>query len=84
MPMWTTHKQHPEPFMWTAMAESILAKLERLCKVLNGTQPATEPSKPDRLNPNAARARRADWNGFLCHATACVTARHIRKRNIRR
>ncbi len=33
-----THNQHPKPFMWTATAESILAKLERLCKVLNGTQ----------------------------------------------
>lgn len=32
------HNQHPTPFMWTATAESILAKLERLCKVLNGTQ----------------------------------------------
>ena len=32
------HNQHPKPFMWTATAESILAKLERLCKVLNGTQ----------------------------------------------
>jgi transposase len=32
------HNQHPKPFMWTATAESILAKIERLCKVLNGTQ----------------------------------------------
>jgi putative transposase len=32
------YNQHPQPFMWTATAESILAKLERLCKVINGTQ----------------------------------------------
>jgi hypothetical protein len=32
------HNQHPKPFMWTATADSILARLERLCKVLNGTQ----------------------------------------------
>lgn len=31
------YNQHPRPFMWTATAESILAKLERLCKVFNGT-----------------------------------------------
>lgn len=31
------YNQHPRPFMWTATAESILAKLERLCKVINGT-----------------------------------------------
>lgn len=32
------YNQHPRPFKWTATAESILAKLERLCKVINGTQ----------------------------------------------
>lgn len=32
------YNQHPRPFMWTATAESILAKLERLCKVINGTR----------------------------------------------
>jgi putative transposase len=31
------YNQHPRPFMWTATAESILAKLKRLCKVINGT-----------------------------------------------
>jgi putative transposase len=31
------YNQHPRPFMWNATAESILAKLERLCKVINGT-----------------------------------------------
>jgi putative transposase len=30
--------QHPTPFVWTATAESILAKLERLGKVICGTQ----------------------------------------------
>lgn len=30
--------EHPQPFMWTATTESILAKLERLCKVINGTR----------------------------------------------
>jgi len=29
--------QHPRPFRWTATADSILAKPERLRKVLNGT-----------------------------------------------
>lgn len=29
--------QHPKPFVWTATAESILAKLERLGKVICGT-----------------------------------------------
>jgi hypothetical protein len=32
-----TH-DHPKPFMWTAAAESILAKIKRLCKVINGTR----------------------------------------------
>jgi hypothetical protein len=32
------YNQHPQPFMWTATAESILAKLERLGKVTCGTQ----------------------------------------------
>jgi len=32
------YNQHPRPFMWTATADSILVKLERLCKVINGTQ----------------------------------------------
>jgi transposase len=31
------YNQHPKPFKWTATADSILAKLERLCKVINGT-----------------------------------------------
>jgi putative transposase len=30
--------QHPRPFAWTATAESIFAKLERLSKVIGGTQ----------------------------------------------
>ena len=28
---------HRRPFAWTATADSILAKLKRLCKVINGT-----------------------------------------------
>jgi transposase len=32
------YNQHPKPFMWTATPESILAKIERLCKVINGTR----------------------------------------------
>ena len=28
---------HPRPFVWTATAESILSKLERLCRVISGT-----------------------------------------------
>ena len=31
------YNQHPRPFICTATAESILAKLERLCRVLGGT-----------------------------------------------
>ena len=31
------YNRHPKPFVWTATAESILAKIERLCKVINGT-----------------------------------------------
>jgi transposase len=29
---------HARPFVWTATAESILEKVERLCKVINGTR----------------------------------------------
>lgn len=32
------YNQHPRLFMWTATADSILAKLERLGKVICGTQ----------------------------------------------
>ncbi|GAB4174217.1 MAG: hypothetical protein Fur0039_16050 [Rhodocyclaceae bacterium] len=31
-------RQHLKPFMWSATAESILAKPERLCRVIDGTQ----------------------------------------------
>jgi putative transposase len=31
------YNQHPRPFLWTATAESILAKLEGIRKVINGT-----------------------------------------------
>ena len=31
------HNQHPQPFVWTATADSIFSKIERLCKVINGT-----------------------------------------------
>ena len=31
------YNEHPKPFMWSATAESILAKIARLCKVINGT-----------------------------------------------
>lgn len=32
------YNQHPRPFKWTATADSILVKIERICKVLNGTE----------------------------------------------
>ena len=32
------YNQHPRPFKWTATVDSILAKVERICKVINGTQ----------------------------------------------
>jgi transposase len=31
------HNQHPCPFMWTATADSILAKVERISKLISGT-----------------------------------------------
>lgn len=31
------HNRHCQPFVWTATADSILAKLERLCKTIYGT-----------------------------------------------
>ncbi|MEJ8419845.1 IS630 family transposase, partial [Xanthomonas oryzae pv. oryzae] len=31
------YNQNPRPFKWPATADSILAKIERLCKVINGT-----------------------------------------------
>ncbi len=31
------HNQHCKPFIWTATADSIIQKLERLCKRINGT-----------------------------------------------
>jgi transposase len=33
----THYNLHGRPFVWTATADSILAKLKRLCKVINGT-----------------------------------------------
>jgi len=32
------YNAHARPFIWTATAHSILEKVERLCKVINGTQ----------------------------------------------
>ena len=32
------YNRHPHPFMWTATADSILAKIERLCKHISVTQ----------------------------------------------
>ena len=34
----THYNTHKRPFVWTATADSILDKLQRLCKVINGTQ----------------------------------------------
>jgi transposase len=31
------YNRHPHPFLWTATADSILAKIERLCKAVAGT-----------------------------------------------
>ncbi len=33
----THYNLHRRPFLWTATADSIFAKLQRLCKVINGT-----------------------------------------------
>jgi putative transposase len=32
------YNRHPNPFLWTATADSILAKIERLCQAISGTQ----------------------------------------------
>jgi len=32
------YNQHKRPFIWTATADSILEKLQRICKLINGTQ----------------------------------------------
>jgi putative transposase len=32
------YNRHPQPFVWTATADSILAKIERLCQRISGTQ----------------------------------------------
>jgi transposase len=32
-----SYNLHRRPFLWTATADSILAKLQRLCKIINGT-----------------------------------------------
>jgi transposase len=32
------YNEHKRPFLWTATADSILAKVERICKVINGTR----------------------------------------------
>ena len=32
------YNKHRRPFVWTATADSILAKLERICKLINGTR----------------------------------------------
>jgi len=32
------YNRHPHPFMWTATADSILAKIERLSQLISGTQ----------------------------------------------
>ena len=31
------YNRHARPFLWTATADSILGKIERLCTVINGT-----------------------------------------------
>ena len=32
------YNKHRRPFVWTATADSILARVERICKLINGTQ----------------------------------------------
>ncbi|PWB81817.1 MAG: hypothetical protein C3F08_01130 [Candidatus Methylomirabilota bacterium] len=32
------YRQHPKPFVWATAAELILAKIEPLCEVINGTR----------------------------------------------
>ncbi|MGH7932809.1 MAG: IS630 family transposase, partial [Candidatus Binataceae bacterium] len=34
----THHNARKQPFAWTASADSILDKLQRLCTLINGTQ----------------------------------------------
>ena len=33
-----SYNRHPRPFVWTATADSILIKIERLCQTISGTQ----------------------------------------------
>ena len=33
------YNTHKRPFAWNATADSIFAKLQRLCKVINGSRP---------------------------------------------
>jgi len=37
------YNKHPRPLVWTANANSILAKLERLCRRISEIQQAGEP-----------------------------------------
>ena len=32
------YKQHPQPFIWTATADSIIAKIDRLCQRISDTR----------------------------------------------
>jgi hypothetical protein len=75
------YNQHPKPFMWTATAESILAKLERLCKVIKSRQnTVTSTSKSEWLRCST------DTNGYLRKAcrypSACGDAFRICWRDI--
>ena len=74
------YNQHPTPFRWTATAESILGKLERLCKVINGTQhkqlslgltPNSAISVPDRYVRLSAR-RDPGCDGLIRIFPLCV------------
>lgn len=51
------YNQNCKPFMWTATAESILAKLQRLCTQISGTGPVTCIHMAHRLAIVLAKAR---------------------------
>ena len=50
-----TYNLHHRPFVWTATADSILAKLQRLCKLISGTGHAA--TSEEHCDPQAKQVR---------------------------
>ena len=59
------------PFLWVATAESILAKIQRLCKYISGTiRQGMAAGRPGAANPGASKPPRL--HGRSSPATALV------------